>query len=348
MAPPRLPARVEIDAGGRTFASGLLLDLLGTLRATLPGELLALTTDAPADVEADLDAWSRLTGHSIVARTSDGGRTRWVLRHGAAPASDDSERPFGERLWLYVNFDCNLRCDYCCVRSSPETPRRALGLDAVRRIADEAPSLGVRAIFVTGGEPFLLPDIDEIVLALTPAAPVTVLTNGMLFRGARLERLARLPRDRVALQISLDSATPDLHDRRRGRGAWQRAVEGIDAARAAGFRVRLAATVSTDAEEAEFRAFLDRLAIASEDRVVRRVALRGFATNGVALGRADLVPEMTITDRGVYWHPVGAEDDDLLVTSQIFPLAAAFEAVRASVARAREHQDRVASVFYCA
>lgn len=342
-----LPANIELDAGERTFASGLLLDLLGALARTKAGDLIALVTKHADAVEADLDAWSRLTGHSVVSRTEDAGGTRWVIRHGAArDVSGESLR--GTRLWLYVNFDCNLQCDYCCVRASPTASRRALGIDRVRRIAAEAPTLGVREFFVTGGEPFLLSDIDTIVLALAEAAPVTVLTNGMLFRGRRLAALRRLPRDRVTLQISLDSAEPELHDRHRGRGAWQRTVDGVDIARREGFRVRLAATVATDEDEQRFRAFLDERGVAAGDRVIRRIALRGFATEGVALSRRDLVPEITVTADGVYWHPVGAEDDDLLVSRELFPLSAAFDAVRAQAAREEEHAGRLAKIFVCA
>ena len=161
-----------------------------------------------------------------------------------------------------------LRCDYCCVRSSPKAPRRALGLERVRRIAIEAAELGVSEIFVTGGEPFLLPDIGEILAACAAAAPTTVLTNGMLFAGRRLETLRALPRDRVTLQISLDSPTPERHDRHRGKGTWARAWKGIERARAEGFRVRLAATVSSDAEAEEFRCFLDAHQISEENRVI--------------------------------------------------------------------------------
>jgi MoaA/NifB/PqqE/SkfB family radical SAM enzyme len=254
----------------------------------------------------------------------------------------------GSRLWLYTNFDCNLRCDYCCVRSSPGATRRELGLARVKRIAREAAELGVKEVFVTGGEPFLLPDVGELLLACAAAAPTTVLTNGMLFTGRRMESLRTLPRDRIVLQISLDSATPERHDLHRGAGTWMRTRQGIGLARAQGFRVRLAATVSSDREADEFRQFLDEEQIAPEDRVIRRIALRGSATEGVALARSDLVPEVTITAEGVYWHPVGAEDADLLVTRDIFPLAEAFAAVRRAFEREGEHALKLARIFNCA
>jgi pyruvate-formate lyase-activating enzyme len=342
---------LELDAGDRTFASGLLLDLVSALQRAADGDLFALTSRNPAAIETDLQSWSRLTGHAIIARMIDGDRTRWVIRRGQGAIERSDERPLGARLWLYVNFDCNLRCDYCCVRSSPSARRRALGLDRVQRIAREAPPLGVREYFVTGGEPFLLPDIDEIVTTLARTAPVTLLTNALLFHGSRLkalERLRRLPTGALTLQVSLDSPDSALHDAHRGEGTWRRAMEGIDLALREGFRVRFAATVTTDAEEERFSAFLDFRHIAAVDRVIRRVALRGFATAGVALARADLVPEITITAEGVYWHPVGAEDEDLLVTRELFPLARAFEAVREALASERAHSERLAAVFHCA
>jgi pyruvate-formate lyase-activating enzyme/TusA-related sulfurtransferase len=337
---------IEIDAGTRTFASGLLPELIAALRRCRPGDLLAVI-GREANIGVDLEAWCRFTRNTLIDTTTQAGCTRWVIRCGEAPAAG-ADRPVGSRLWLYTNFDCNLRCDYCCVRSSPKAPRRALGLERVRRIATEAAELGVSEIFVTGGEPFLLPEIGKILAACAAAAPTTVLTNGMLFAGRRLETLLSLPRDRLTLQISLDSPTPVRHDRHRGTGSWARACRGIERARSEGFRVRLAATVATDAEAEEFRHFLDARQIAEEDRVIRRIALRGFATQGIALARADLLPEITIAADGVYWHPVGAEDVDLLVTSDIFPLVEAFAAVRRAFDRESEHQRRLARIFNCA
>ncbi len=291
----------------------------------------------------------RFTGNSLLESAVEEGRARWVFRYGAVPVPAGDDRPIGSRLWLYTNFDCNLSCDYCCVRSSPTAARdEELGLKRVQRIAREAAALGVKEIFVTGGEPFLLEDIGEILAACAASVPTTVLTNGMLFTGRREESLRALPRDRIVLQISLDSATPERHDLHRGAGSWARAREGIGRVRSQGFRVRLAATVSTEAEAEEFRQFLDAENIAAEDRVIRRTALRGSATEGVALARADLVPEVTITAEGVYWHPVGAEDADLLVTRDIFPLAESFAEVHRAFEREGEHSSKLARIFNCA
>jgi uncharacterized Fe-S cluster-containing radical SAM superfamily protein len=342
-----MKANINLDAGSKTFSSGLLPELIAALGRSRPGDLVAVVGDEKS-ISSELETWCRFTGNPLLESTVEEGRARWVFRCGAVPMLAENGRPVGARLWLYTNFDCNLRCDYCCVRSSPTALRRELGLARVQRIAREAAELGVKEIFVTGGEPFLLEDIGEILGACAAAAPTTVLTNGMLFTGRRAETLRALPRERIVLQISLDSATPELHDLHRGPGTWARTREGIQRARAQGFRVRLAATVSTDAEAEEFRQFLDEEKIVAEDRVIRRIALRGSAAEGVALTRADLVPEVTITAEGVYWHPVGAEDADLLVTRDIFPLADSFAAVRSAFDREGEHANRLARIFNCA
>jgi hypothetical protein len=340
-------ADVDLDIGPKTFASGLLPELISVLRRSRRGDLVAVVGDEES-IGPELETWCRFTGNPLLEATAEEGRSRWVFRCGAVPVPAEDNRPVGSRLWLYTNFDCNLHCDYCCVRSSPTAPRRELGLARVQRIAREAAELGVKEIFVTGGEPFLLEDIGEILLSCAAAAPTTVLTNGMLFIGRRAQSLRALPRDRIVLQISLDSATPQLHDLHRGPGTWARTHEGIQRARTQGFRVRLAATVSTDAEAEAFRQFLNEEKIAAEDRVIRRIALRGSASEGVAVSRADLVPEVTVTADGVYWHPVGAEDADLLVARDIFPLSDSFAAVRRAFDHEGEHAKKLARIFNCA
>ena len=336
--------RVELRAGAKDFSTGLLNDLLEALRGLADGDLLWL--HGPARLGPDLDRWARFTGNAIVEVTPEGDSSRFLVRKG--PQSYEDAPVVGSRLWLYTNFDCNLACDYCCVRSSPGADPRALTLDDIQRAASEAPGAGVRELLVTGGEPFLRADIAEVLIACASALPTTVLTNGLLFAGKRRRALGGLPRDRLVLQISLDSPTPALHDRHRGAGTWEKARAGIAIAREEGFRVRLASTVSDAQAEQEFHEFVEREGIPEQDCVVRRVALRGFAEEGVALSRSDLVPEVTLTRAGVYWHPVGATDPDFFVTGRSFPLVEAIEAVRLAYAEERRFATSLASVFHCA
>ncbi len=144
----------DLDIERKTFASGLLSELIAVLQRSRPGDLVAVIGDE-ASIGPELETWCRFTGNSLLETTVEKGRMRWVFRCGPVAKPAEYDRPLTSRLWLYTNFDCNLRCDYCCVRSSPTAPRRELGLERVKRITHEAVQLGVMQIFVTGGEPFL-------------------------------------------------------------------------------------------------------------------------------------------------------------------------------------------------
>src|SRR5262245_55435822 len=97
-------ANLELDAGAKTFTSGLLPEIIRVIRNSRPGDLIAITS-GERSVGADLAVWCRFTGNSLIETTVDGDRTRWLVRCGVAPANADAERPVGSRLWLYTNFD---------------------------------------------------------------------------------------------------------------------------------------------------------------------------------------------------------------------------------------------------
>jgi hypothetical protein len=78
------------------------------------------------------------------------------------------------------------------------------------------------------------------------------------------------------------------------------------------------------------------------------VAQRGFASDGVTVTVETLVPEITVTADGVYWHPVGADHDDQLVTRELFPLGAAIDEVRRRFAEYRQTVTAAADRFHCA
>ena len=332
-----LSVAIEFHGGTMDCGNGSLLAITARMRRIDPGEVMLLHTSEPS-VLADLPAWARLSGHDLISidpeRGTPGPWRLWVRRGGERPAaSAPATRPdyssgtaarLGSRLWLYSNFGCNLACDYCCAGSSPRASKRELPVEVAARAATEFAALGGEEILITGGEPFLHPQLAEPVRVCATEAPVTLLTNAMLFqRGRRRAVLESMDRSHVTLQISLDSAGPELHDRQRGAGTHARALAGIRLARELGFRVRVAATYApADAARAgDLNGFLAGLGVADTDRLIRPVAHEGFADTGVEISLESVEPEPTLAVDGAWWHPVAVTNDHLKVADSPLPLA---------------------------
>lgn len=240
------------------------------------------------------------------------------------------------KLWLYTNYDCNLKCSYCVAKSGPNAPRRAIGLANVQRLVDEAVALGFDHVFFTGGEPFILNEIYDMLAYSSARVPTTVLTNAMLLRGSRLDRLTAIANENLLVQVSLDGGRAADHDAYRGSGSWAKAVEGIRLLQAAGFRVRIGTTEtpSNAAHLSLLCEFHRGLGIPDEDHFVRPLAKRGYSKEGLELGMGNLIPELTVNLDGVFWHPLST-DGDMLVSKKMFPLSDA-------VARVQNQLDAMA------
>ena len=244
-------------------------------------------------------------------------------------AGDCAAQPaFLWKLWLYTNYDCNLKCCYCVAKSGPNVARRALEPARVCRLVDEAVSLGFSYIFFTGGEPFLLNDIYEMLVYSAQRVKTTVLTNAMLLHGARLDKLAaaaaRVPAENLVIQVSLDGGRPEDHDAYRGKGSWDKAVAGIRLLQERGFRVRIGTTETpvNSAHLDKLCAFHRSLGIPDEDHFIRPLARRGYSKEGLDLDMTNMIPEVTVNIDGVFWHPLST-DGDMQVSRKIFPLAKA-------------------------
>jgi MoaA/NifB/PqqE/SkfB family radical SAM enzyme len=236
------------------------------------------------------------------------------------------------KLWIYTNYDCNLRCSYCVAESSPSAARREISLQAVCRRVDEAVQLGFSSVLFTGGEPLLLPSIFAMLEYASARLPTVLLSNAVLAKGRRLQQLSRLASEHLTIQVSLDGGRAEHHDAYRGPGTWRRTVDGILALQQHGLRLRLS-TTETPANSThldELCAFHASLGIPEEDHFIRPLARGGFSEQGYDVSLHTLSPEITANLDGIYWHPL-ATGSEARIAPHGVPLAEALRLVHSQL-----------------
>lgn len=136
-------------------------------------------------------------------------------------------------LQLQVTSRCNLKCLHCYADSGEALPAE-LSTSNILSLIDEFSNLGGVRLFLTGGEPLLHPDLDQIIAhAKKRSLFVYLSTNGYALTTARVEQLSALGVG--AVNVSIDGSNAQTHDRLRGiDGAYQRAMGAIDSLLAAG------------------------------------------------------------------------------------------------------------------
>jgi MoaA/NifB/PqqE/SkfB family radical SAM enzyme len=159
----------------------------------------------------------------------------------------DGDRPTVP-AWLHANLQltlgCDLACRYCRTLSSPRLDTSGeLGTEAWLRLFDQLNRKGVRSVFATGGEIFNRPDVWDLLYALEERFVVHILSNGQALSGELTDRQEEIVARLASVQISLDSATPDLHDAFRGRGTWHKAVRALKAVRDMGVEAVISSVI---------------------------------------------------------------------------------------------------------
>jgi len=169
---------------------------------------------------------------------SDGRRTQAHRSDGAL--TDTLGRPMRD-LRISVTDRCNFRCTYCMPKEvfgrGFEFLDRSeiLSFEEIARLARLFVALGVRKLRITGGEPLVRKDVEQLIAMLAAIEgldDLTVTTNGSLLkRKARALRNAGLQR----ITVSLDSLDNDVFKSMNDVDfPAERVLEGIEAAVEAG------------------------------------------------------------------------------------------------------------------
>lgn len=165
---------------------------------------------------------------------------------------------------LEKSYLCNFQCTHCSaeyymdrhfnqvLKMVDERPR--IDLDFVRKLSREADELGLARFVITGGEPLVMKDFDEVVAAIDPDKHYVVTdTNGWFLDDERARHLKNIGVDKV--QLSLDSMIEEEHDRFRNKpGSYKRVMRALDASLDHGLNVILSTVlVKGRAKSDEFR-----------------------------------------------------------------------------------------------
>jgi SynChlorMet cassette radical SAM/SPASM protein ScmF len=131
-------------------------------------------------------------------------------------------------LYLYLTDRCNLSCSHCWI--SPEfsqLQQSGIPLDALKKTISEAGALGLSSVKLTGGEPLLYRQLDEL-LAFLASKELTIYieTNGTLIDQKMIEYFQAAKVTQIS--VSLDAASEEIHDKIRGiKGSYGRTLQGL-------------------------------------------------------------------------------------------------------------------------
>ncbi|MDA3885209.1 MAG: radical SAM protein [Candidatus Delongbacteria bacterium] len=154
-----------------------------------------------------------------------------------------------KELWFHTGTICNMKCPDCFEHSGPGIHRIEMPkLDDIKPFMDEAIKLEVDQFSFTGGEPFINPDIIEILKYGLKIAPCLVLTNGTEPLLSKFDKLIELQnyKHELTFRVSLDHPDKEKHDKNRGSGNFDKALDTIKKLQNAGFHVSVASRRNTN------------------------------------------------------------------------------------------------------
>lgn len=165
-----------------------------------------------------------------------------------------------QTLWLNTGTLCNLACENCYIESTPKNDRLVyITHDEVCAYLDEIArdELPTEEIGITGGEPFMNPDIIPIMEeSLKRGFKLLVLTNAMrpmMKCEAELLRLKETYDAQMTIRVSVDHFKQELHEEERGPRSWEPMMKGLQWLSDNGFHIDIAGRTRWGENEEELR-----------------------------------------------------------------------------------------------
>jgi sulfatase maturation enzyme AslB (radical SAM superfamily) len=153
------------------------------------------------------------------------------------PVPNAYSTPF--KIYLDITLMCSLRCPFC-LSGDGQDAKASLSIDVVKKIAQEIKRLGIMYVKIGGGDPFLHPDFETIIMLLRSAGCfITTSTNSTTVT-PRIAKL--LARTKVRTSVSLEGLEA-VDDDMRGQGHFKKAMNELETLKSAGVDVLLRTTL---------------------------------------------------------------------------------------------------------
>ncbi|MCX5750053.1 MAG: SynChlorMet cassette radical SAM/SPASM protein ScmF, partial [Candidatus Saganbacteria bacterium] len=141
-------------------------------------------------------------------------------------------------MYFYITEGCNLRCRHCWIQPKYEEGKLKfpyVSLDLFKKIVEEAIPLGLSSVKLTGGEPLIHPQINEVLDYIkSKDLRLVVETNGVVCTPELAKKLKECKGTFVS--VSIDGADATNHEWVRGvEGSFEAAKQGVRNLVAAGF-----------------------------------------------------------------------------------------------------------------
>ena len=147
-------------------------------------------------------------------------------------------------LEVAITGKCNLRCLYCFHFTSALDAPRDLPKEEWFSLFEELGRLAVLKLTLEGGEPFIRPDLPEILESIVKnRMRFAILSNGTLITDEMAGFLASTRRC-DSVQISIDGSKAEVHDASRGKGNLHKALVGLEHLKSHGVNVNVRVTIT--------------------------------------------------------------------------------------------------------
>lgn len=149
-----------------------------------------------------------------------------------------------ESIDFLITNKCNLCCPHCYRNSLATDKLEGINLKRLHTLFDEMEELKIRSLKVTGGEPFLVPELFDIIsYASRKRIHISILTNATIPLGH--DWLKLLASDNISLGVSLDGTTASTHETIRGNGTFLRTMTNLYTFSKAGINYSVTFTINS-------------------------------------------------------------------------------------------------------